>query len=121
MFRSILRFPPKLTIGVSVFKQFASTTTTATTISRTVFQRPTILASTSTTFNSLLFQYNRPHTVNFQSSIEQKEYDLDTVEDDDSNTMHALSVLRKRRLKMKKHKYKKRRKAQRALRKRLGK
>ncbi|KAI5967908.1 THI80 [Candida margitis] len=40
---------------------------------------------------------------------------------DSSNTMHADSVLRKRRLKMKKHKYKKRRKAQRALRKRLGK
>ncbi|CAD1811793.1 hypothetical protein FOB58_003887 [Candida parapsilosis] len=37
------------------------------------------------------------------------------------NIMHADSVLRKRRLKMKKHKYKKRRKAQRALRKRLGK
>ncbi|CCG24102.1 hypothetical protein CORT_0E05170 [Candida orthopsilosis Co 90-125] len=38
-----------------------------------------------------------------------------------NNEMLADSVLRKRRLKMKKHKYKKRRKAQRALRKRLGK
>lgn len=42
------------------------------------------------------------------------------VEDNDS-TMYMDSVLRKRRLKMKKHKLKKRRKNQRALRKRLGK
>ncbi|KAI5957744.1 THI80 [Candida theae] len=40
---------------------------------------------------------------------------------ENNNEMYADSVLRKRRLKMKKHKYKKRRKAQRALRKRLGK
>ncbi|KGR05815.1 hypothetical protein MG5_04325 [Candida albicans P57072] len=132
MFRSILRFPSKISTGVSVFKHFASTTTTTTTTTiNTVFARPSILASTSTTFNlsspSLVsfFPYNRPTStpVEFQPlSIEPKEYDLDTVDkDDDNNTMHALSVLRKRRLKMKKHKYKKRRKAQRALRKRLGK
>ena len=132
MFRSILRFPSKISTGVSVFKHFASTTTTTTTTTiNTVFARPSILASTSTTFNSSspslvsFFQYNRPTStpVEFQPlTIEPKEYDLDTVDkDDDNNTMHALSVLRKRRLKMKKHKYKKRRKAQRALRKRLGK
>lgn len=40
---------------------------------------------------------------------------------DDSKEMYLDSVLRKRRLKMKKHKLKKRRKAQRALKKRLGK
>lgn len=37
------------------------------------------------------------------------------------NTLYADSVLRKRRLKMKKHKLRKRRRAQRALMKRLGK
>lgn len=39
----------------------------------------------------------------------------------ESNTIHMDSVLRKRRLKMKKHKLRKRRRTQRALKKRLGK
>ncbi|KAG0204775.1 hypothetical protein BGX28_003392 [Mortierella sp. GBA30] len=40
---------------------------------------------------------------------------------DRSRTMHLTSVLRKRRIKMRKHKYKKLRKRTRALRKKLGK
>ncbi|KAG0242597.1 hypothetical protein BGX31_000191 [Mortierella sp. GBA43] len=40
---------------------------------------------------------------------------------DETNAMYMTSVLRKRRLKMKKHKYKKLRKRTRALRKKLGK
>lgn len=43
-----------------------------------------------------------------------------TTQDND-NTMYLDSVLRKRRLKMKKHKLRKRRRNQRALKKRLGK
>lgn len=45
---------------------------------------------------------------------------LDEVETED-NTIYMDSVLRKRRLKMKKHKLRKRRRAQRSLKKRLGK
>lgn len=41
--------------------------------------------------------------------------------DEEDNTLHMDSVLRKRRLKMKKHKLRKRRREQRALKKRLGK
>lgn len=65
------------------------------------------------------------------SSIIQKEYIITTVQNDqlaslnvvevEDNTMHMDSVLRKRRLKMKKHKLRKRRRAQRSLKKRLGK
>jgi hypothetical protein len=40
---------------------------------------------------------------------------------DNTNVMHMTSVLRKRRIKMRKHKYKKLRKRTRALRKKLGK
>ncbi|KAF9931494.1 hypothetical protein FBU30_010003 [Linnemannia zychae] len=40
---------------------------------------------------------------------------------DDTNVMHMTSVLRKRKIKMRKHKYKKLRKRTRALRKKLGK
>ncbi|KAF9146843.1 hypothetical protein BG015_011484 [Linnemannia schmuckeri] len=46
---------------------------------------------------------------------------LDPVLQDGSNAMHMTSVLRKRRIKMRKHKYKKLRKRTRALRKKLGK
>ncbi|KAG9066989.1 hypothetical protein KI688_012901 [Linnemannia hyalina] len=42
-------------------------------------------------------------------------------ESDDTNVMHMTSVLRKRKIKMRKHKYKKLRKRTRALRKKLGK
>lgn len=45
---------------------------------------------------------------------------LNDIETED-NTMYMDSVLRKRRLKMKKHKLRKRRRAQRSLKKRLGK
>ncbi|CUM49925.1 uncharacterized protein AC631_00845 [Debaryomyces fabryi] len=65
------------------------------------------------------------------SSIIQKEYINPTIQNDplaplsdievEDNTMHMDSVLRKRRLKMKKHKLRKRRRAQRSLKKRLGK
>jgi hypothetical protein len=46
---------------------------------------------------------------------------LDPMLQDESNVMHMTSVLRKRRIKMRKHKYKKLRKRTRALRKKLGK
>lgn len=45
----------------------------------------------------------------------------ENVNQDNDNTMYLDSVLRKRRLKMKKHKLRKRRRNQRALKKRLGK
>lgn len=45
---------------------------------------------------------------------------LEEIETDDK-TLHMDSVLRKRRLKMKKHKLRKRRRSQRSLKKRLGK
>lgn len=61
----------------------------------------------------------------------QKEYTVPTIPNDpfaplndvdaEDNTMHMDSVLRKRRLKMKKHKLRKRRRDQRSLKKRLGK
>lgn len=64
-------------------------------------------------------------------SIIQKECIIPSVQNDplaslndieiEDNTMHMDSVLRKRRLKMKKHKLRKRRRAQRSLKKRLGK
>jgi hypothetical protein len=64
-------------------------------------------------------------------SIIQKEYMIPAIQNDplaslndievEDNTMHMDSVLRKRRLKMKKHKLRKRRRAQRSLKKRLGK
>lgn len=60
----------------------------------------------------------QPHSnSNILTDIE-KQLDIDDTND---NTMYMDSVLRKRRLKMKKHKLKKRRKSQRALKKRLGK
>ncbi|KAG0274940.1 hypothetical protein BGZ96_004009 [Linnemannia gamsii] len=46
---------------------------------------------------------------------------LDPMLQDESTAMHMTSVLRKRRIKMRKHKYKKLRKRTRALRKKLGK
>lgn len=48
---------------------------------------------------------------------------FDSIEPDlaEDNTMYMDSVMRKRRLKMKKHKLRKRRKEQRSLKKRLGK
>lgn len=46
---------------------------------------------------------------------------LDPLLENESNAMHMTSVLRKRRIKMRKHKYKKLRKRTRALRKKLGK
>ncbi|KAF9278374.1 hypothetical protein BGZ68_008611 [Mortierella alpina] len=48
---------------------------------------------------------------------------LQSIMDDleDTNAMHMTSVLRKRKIKMRKHKYKKLRKRTRALRKKLGK
>ncbi|KAG0045488.1 hypothetical protein BGZ89_005596 [Linnemannia elongata] len=46
---------------------------------------------------------------------------LDPMLQNESNAMHMTSVLRKRRIKMRKHKYKKLRKRTRALRKKLGK
>lgn len=51
-----------------------------------------------------------PHTSSLENEVDEAHA-----------TLHLDSVLRKRRLKMKKHKLRKRRKAQRALKKRLGK
>ncbi|RLV85627.1 hypothetical protein JA9_001895 [Meyerozyma sp. JA9] len=49
------------------------------------------------------------------------EIDTGVWNEPEDNTMYMDSVLRKRRLKMKKHKLRKRRRAQRSLKKRLGK
>ncbi|CCE78299.1 Piso0_000919 [Millerozyma farinosa CBS 7064] len=51
-----------------------------------------------------------PQTLNFEEEVDEADA-----------TIHLDSVLRKRRLKMKKHKLRKRRREQRALKKRLGK
>lgn len=65
---------------------------------------------------------NKEGTIAIEVEIMGDEIKFEIVDAGESNNeMYADSVLRKRRLKMKKHKYKKRRKAQRALRKRLGK
>lgn len=65
---------------------------------------------------------NKEATIAIEVEIVGDEIKFEIVDAGESNNeMYADSVLRKRRLKMKKHKYKKRRKAQRALRKRLGK
>lgn len=64
-----------------------------------------------------LIHKEQPHS-NILTDIERQQLDIDDTND---NTMYMDSVLRKRRLKMKKHKLKKRRKSQRALKKRLGK
>lgn len=120
MFRSLVKLVPKFNNGGAlVLSRFASSTPTSTfSISHSLMARSSIIGNTN---SPIIQQLYMNKLVNFQPT-QPKEYNLDTIdEDDDSNTMHALSVLRKRRLKMKKHKYKKRRKAQRALRKRLGK
>lgn len=120
MFRSLVKLVPKFNNGGAlVLSRFASSTPTSTfPISHSLMARSSIIGNTT---SPIIQQLYMNKLVNFQPT-QPKEYNLDTIdEDDDSNTMHALSVLRKRRLKMKKHKYKKRRKAQRALRKRLGK
>ncbi|KAG0345268.1 hypothetical protein BG004_003822 [Podila humilis] len=52
--------------------------------------------------------------------IQQQKIIVDPLMDE-SNVMHMTSVLRKRKIKMRKHKYKKLRKRTRALRKKLGK
>ena len=53
--------------------------------------------------------------------VHEKEPAFPIAEEEVDNTMHMDSVLRKRRLKMKKHKLRKRRRLQRSLKKRLGK
>ncbi len=59
------------------------------------------------------------------SSIQQQIESVprQSIMDDleETNAMHMTSVLRKRKIKMRKHKYKKLRKRTRALRKKLGK
>lgn len=69
-----------------------------------------------TILGSNVYSFNRI-TGNFSDPKNDNEW----LTEDNDNTMYMDSVLRKRRLKMKKHKLKKRRKNQRALRKRLGK
>ncbi|EGV61460.1 hypothetical protein CANTEDRAFT_114924 [Yamadazyma tenuis ATCC 10573] len=67
-----------------------------------------------------LFQTVKPSLISSQVNT---NWDWDTPNpiSEEDNTMYMDSVMRKRRLKMKKHKLRKRRRAQRALMKRLGK
>ncbi|KAK6201321.1 uncharacterized protein RJT21DRAFT_1266 [Scheffersomyces amazonensis] len=53
--------------------------------------------------------------------IDFNQYQQENGIEQEDNTMHMDSVLRKRRLKMKKHKLRKRRREQRSLKRRLGK
>ncbi|KAG0324362.1 hypothetical protein BGZ99_001928 [Dissophora globulifera] len=62
---------------------------------------------------------NLSMSIDGQSTQTMRESIMDDLEE--TNAMHMTSVLRKRRIKMRKHKYKKLRKRTRALRKKLGK
>ncbi|KAG0303391.1 hypothetical protein BGZ98_006706 [Dissophora globulifera] len=62
---------------------------------------------------------NLSMSIDGQSTQSMRESIMDDLEE--TNAMHMTSVLRKRRIKMRKHKYKKLRKRTRALRKKLGK
>lgn len=68
-------------------------------------------------------QWMRPTNTTFQSVgvLQQVVEKIEPVSEAAPSEMVMTSVLRKRRLKMKKHKLRKRRKAQRALRIKIGK
>lgn len=86
--------------------------------------RPSVMASFSPiSFNSATSSMiNIPMKMSDSIPILQiQEPVCDSIEENEDNTMYLDSVLRKRRLKMKKHKLRKRRRAQRSLKKRLGK
>ncbi|RCK60776.1 hypothetical protein Cantr_08025 [Candida viswanathii] len=118
MFRSLVRFAPRIGVHTPVFSRFASSYTPSSFSAATPLTATTLRAHASPIVQELYA--NRLGGSEPFGRI--REYNLDVVPgDEDSNTVHALSVKRKRRKKMNKHKYKKRRKAQRALRKRLGK
>ncbi|ODV68758.1 hypothetical protein HYPBUDRAFT_152088 [Hyphopichia burtonii NRRL Y-1933] len=93
-------------------------------IARPVLSKPTFFnLNQSPVSKSFINQIQFP-----QSSIASNlnAWETPGLEDTDmslenDNTMYMDSVLRKRRLKMKKHKLRKRRRAQRSLKKRLGK
>lgn len=66
-------------------------------------------------------QMNRTHTVDKVGGSILEELPENMFAEEADPTMYMDSVLRKRRLKMKKHKLRKRRREQRSLKKRLGK
>lgn len=109
MFRSVTRFIP------SVGFRFAST----------MVARPSVMQSLPLKqFTVQKVQFANPTQPLQAFGIIQQIPGLekiDPISESNSNEMIMTSVLRKRRLKMKKHKLRKRRKAQRALRIRIGK
>lgn len=73
-----------------------------------------------TPISSNLINQSQQQCIQIPSIINELSNEINDEELAD-NTMYMDSVLRKRRLKMKKHKLRKRRKEQRSLKKRLGK
>ncbi|KAK6457055.1 uncharacterized protein RJT20DRAFT_127187 [Scheffersomyces xylosifermentans] len=88
--------------------------------SRLTSQQPQSILASVASINNSIIGHNIPEIspVRTQFEIIEPENALDTDQD---NTIYMDSVLRKRRLKMKKHKLRKRRREQRSLKKRLGK
>ncbi|KAG2734351.1 hypothetical protein G9P44_002357 [Scheffersomyces stipitis] len=108
-----------------VFRGFASIPRMSATRLLSSISRPTFsnTIAFTTTRNSLLastniFNNSFPSISPFKAQMEIVEPSAAESED---NTVYMDSVLRKRRLKMKKHKLRKRRREQRSLKKRLGK
>lgn len=90
------------------------------------FQQLPVIRHSLSAFPAL--STDRPYRPYMELPFVKFHEDIDTAFDfvkkddlDHDRTLYADSVLRKRRLKMKKHKLRKRRRAQRSLKKRLGK
>jgi hypothetical protein len=108
MFRSVVRLIP------SFGGRFAST----------MVARPTVVSSSTPLIFQLKqnVQFAQPTQAFHPFGVRQQVLEkIDPISESNANEMIMTSVLRKRRLKMKKHKLRKRRKAQRALRIRIGK
>lgn len=106
MFRSSLA---RLSVGVRTMSGVARSVTSP------LFIQPRLVAIAQT--------ISRLQTIQFpQSWAQPTKIEMEVSgEPEEDNTVYMDSVLRKRRLKMKKHKLRKRRRNQRALKKRLGK
>lgn len=79
------------------------------------------ISTTLTRLNALQEPFKRVQWTPMIDPVHKIEPIDSLAEEDVDNTLHMDSVLRKRRLKMKKHKLRKRRRLQRSLKRRLGK
>lgn len=105
---------------VSPFQHLASNKSFIIPFNQTV-NTNSIISKPSQPIESLTTSLN---SLNLRFPVDQItlfEHELEEMNESDDKEMKLDSVLRKRRLKMKKHKLRKRRRAQRSLKKRLGK